>query len=335
MMQQYVDFVRDTYENGVTAHNPRGGYTIRRIGGQLKFDLKDGFPLVGSRLTRFGSVVSELLWFLAGSTNVNTLQSLGSNIWNQWADEAGDIGPLYGEQWTRMIGSFDLSGLNQQVYQSQLQYVIECIKNKPNSRRIILNAWNPDKLPMSETALYVDGKPVDPEVGIQANIANGRMAIAPCHNQVQFFVTERSNGTRELSAHLYQRSSDTVIGLPYNIAEYALLVHILAAHCGYEVGELFISFGDRHVYGIHVDEGLEELLDRDVPPMPTLDLYDLDFTRLLNMHASYRNCDNDVPFEQSKNYHDDVVYLIDLKQQIIDRLAGYTHLGAMSFTVVT
>lgn len=334
-MQQYIDFVRDTYETGTASENPRGGFTIRKIGGQLTFNLQEGFPLVGTRLTRIGSVVSELLWFLAGSTNVNTLQALGSNIWNQWADEEGSIGPLYGEQWTRLIETIDFNG---RKHKSQLQYVIECLKYMPNSRRIILNAWNPDKLPMCESSLRTDGVAVDPIVGIRANVENGRMAIAPCHNQVQFFVTEKG-GRKYLSGHLYQRSSDVVIGLPYNIASYALLIHILAAHCEYEVGELIISFGDRHVYGVHVDEGLNELLSRSSPPLPTLDVKWMDFDRLLKMHVGYRisevnSATSPISFEQSLNYGDDLDHLLSLKSDINNSLLGYSHMGEMSFTVV-
>lgn len=335
-MQQYIDFVRDTYENGTISENPRGGVTYRKIGGQLTFNLQEGFPLVGNRLTRIGSVVSELLWFLAGSTNVNTLQALGSNIWNQWADESGSIGPLYGEQWTRLIQT---NSMEHRFYQSQLQYVIECLKNKPNSRRIILNAWNPDKLPMGESSLTLYGQPVSPEIGIQANIANGRMAIAPCHNQVQFFVVEK-HGVKYLTGHLYQRSSDTVIGLPYNIASYALLIHILAAHCQYEVGELIISFGDRHVYGVHVEEGLYTLLSRPSPALPTLDVKWMDFSRLLDMHVGYRiseinNGTSPISFEQSLDYNEQLDHLLELKSDITNSLMGYSHMGEMTFTVVT
>lgn len=334
-MQKYIDFVKDTVETGMLADNPRGGSVIHKFGGQLSFDLREGFPLVGTRLTRFSSVVSELLWFIIGSTNVNTLQALGSNIWNRWADESGDIGPLYGEQWTRFVPTCNLHG---RVYTSQLQYVIDCIREMPNSRRIMLSAWNPDVLPICEATLRRQGSELSPTEGIQLNISSGRQAIAPCHNQVQFYV-DTAGVRKVLSGHLYMRSSDTIVGLPFNIASYALFIHLLAAHCQCDVGELFISFGDRHVYGVHLNEGYQELVSRNSPPMGTFDIQGLNLDRLFNIHESYRRSaiTNDVSgitFENSANYQNDMDYLLSLKATLIESLIGYTSLGAINFTVV-
>lgn len=232
-MREYITLVEDILKNGEEREDRTGVGTIGVFGRQMKFDISESFPLLTSKFTSFAGVATELLWFLSGSTNVAWLHEKGCHIWDQWADESGDLGPIYGSQWRNWEGV------------DQLQNVIYRIRSNPLSRRHIVSAWN-----------VVD-------------VESGEMALPPCHAFMQFYV---GNGGK-LSCHMYQRSADAVIGLPYNIASYALLTYIVASLTDLVPGELIISLGDAHIYKNHL-VGVEEMLSRDHTafPLPKLEV---------------------------------------------------------------
>lgn len=234
-MEQYHDLLRRIIEHGVDKSDRTGTGTRSIFGAQLRFDLNAGFPLLTTKKLHIPSIVHELLWFIAGDTNVKYLQENGVKIWDEWADASGNLGPVYGKQWrswhNSMGADFD-----------QLKNVIERIKTHPDCRRLIVNAWNVGEL--------------------------SQMALMPCHVMFQFYVANR-----KLSCHMYQRSADTFLGVPFNIASYALLTNMVAQVCGLGVGELIISFGDAHIYSNHMNQ-VEELLRREriQPELPLLNL---------------------------------------------------------------
>ena len=218
-MKAYLDLMKDVVDNGMDRGDRTGVGTRSVFGRQIRFDLQDGFPLVTTKKVHLRSIIQELLWFLQGSTDNNWLKERNVSIWNEWALENGDLGPIYGKQW-RSWQCPDGSTVD------QISEVIEQIRNKPNSRRLIVSAWNPAELP-------------DESIGPQDNVRQGRMALAPCHCLFQFYVADG-----KLSCQLYQRSADLFLGVPFNIASYALLTHMIAQQCDLGVGEFVHTFGD-------------------------------------------------------------------------------------------
>jgi thymidylate synthase len=231
---QYEDFVRHVFTTGVPKHDRTGTGTVSVFGYQMRFDLDEGFPLVTTKKVHFPSVAYELLWFLRGEGNVRWLQEHGVTIWDEWADESGDLGPVYGVQW-RSWPTPDGGHVD------QIAEAVRLIREEPDSRRIVVSAWNVADIP--------------------------RMALAPCHAFFQFHVS----GSDRLSCQIYQRSADVFLGVPFNIASYALLTHMLAQQCDLAVGDLIWTGGDCHVYDNHREQ-VETLLGRDPFPYPSLRL---------------------------------------------------------------
>ena len=242
-MQQYLDLVRRARNNGAVKGDRTGTGTRSVFGHQMRFDLSEGFPLVTTKKIHLKSVIHELLWFIKGDTNTAYLTENGVRIWNEWADENGDLGPVYGHQW-RNWNSENVD---------QLKQVIETLKTNPNSRRMLVSAWNPSVLP-------------DTSKSFSENVANGKAALPPCHAFFQFYVADG-----KLSCQLYQRSADIFLGVPFNIACYALLTEMMAQVCGLEAGEFIHTLGDAHIYTNHFDQ-VELQLSRDPKPLPTLKL---------------------------------------------------------------
>ncbi|MDG1723241.1 MAG: thymidylate synthase [Flavobacteriaceae bacterium] len=242
-MQQYLDLVRRARNDGAVKGDRTGTGTRSVFGHQMRFDLSEGFPLVTTKKIHLKSVIHELLWFIKGDTNTAYLTENGVRIWNEWADENGDLGPVYGHQW-RNWNSENVD---------QLKQVIETLKTNPNSRRMLISAWNPSVLP-------------DTSKSFSENVANGKAALPPCHAFFQFYVADG-----KLSCQLYQRSADIFLGVPFNIASYALLTEMMAQVCGFEAGEFIHTLGDAHIYTNHFDQ-VELQLSRDPNPLPTLKL---------------------------------------------------------------
>lgn len=236
-MKTYQDLVRDVLANGEAREDRTGTGTLSVFGRQVRFDLREGFPLLTTKRVFWRGVVAELLWFLSGSTDARVLQRQGVKIWDAWAGEDGGLGRIYGAQWRSWRGA------DGQVV-DQIKEVVRLLREDPRSRRILVTAWNPAEL--------------------------GEMALPPCHCLFQFYVSSGAFGEpRRLSCHLYQRSADLGLGVPFNIASYALLTHLLAMVSGMEVGDFVHTFGDLHIYQNHV-EGLIGQLEREPRPLPTL-----------------------------------------------------------------
>ena len=245
-MKAYLDLMQDVVDNGFDKGDRTGVGTRSVFGRQIRFNLQEGFPLVTTKKVHLRSIIYELLWFLRGSTDNSWLQERKVSIWNEWALENGDLGPIYGKQWR----SWQCP--NGEVV-DQIRDVIEQIRTKPNSRRLIVSAWNPAELP-------------DESIGPQDNVREGRMALAPCHCLFQFYVADG-----KLSCQLYQRSADLFLGVPFNIASYALLTHMIAQQCDLDVGEFVHTFGDCHLYQNHLtDDIVFEQLKREPRALPTL-----------------------------------------------------------------
>ncbi|UTW11017.1 thymidylate synthase [Marinobacterium rhizophilum] len=246
-MQQYLDLMRDIKANGCDKGDRTGTGTRSLFGRQLRFDLSQGFPLLTTKRVHIKSVVYELLWFLAGSTDNNWLKERGVSIWNEWALDNGDLGPIYGKQW-RSWSCPDGRTLD------QISDLVTQIRRNPNSRRLIVSGWNPADLP-------------DESLSPQQNVENGKAALPPCHTLFQFYV---ANG--KLSCQLYQRSADYFLGVPFNIASYALLTHMLAQQCDLEVGDFVHTFGDLHLYQNHLNNPaiVDEQLSRTPGALPAL-----------------------------------------------------------------
>jgi thymidylate synthase len=245
-MQQYHDLLQDILDNGVRKEDRTGTGTLSVFGRQFRHDLADGFPLITTKKLHLRSIINELIWFLNGDTNVGWLQEHGVSIWNEWATESGDLGPVYGKQW-RAWPTADGGEID------QIDYVLDCLKNRPDSRRILFHAWNVEYLP-------------DETLSPQENARAGRMALPPCHLLYQFYVA----GGR-LSAQLYIRSSDSFLGLPFNMASLATLVLMLAQQTDLEPGEIVISTGDSHLYLNHLEQ-VREQLSRESRSLPELAL---------------------------------------------------------------
>ena len=233
-MKQYLELLNKIRTEGTLKGDRTGSGTLSIFGHQMRFDLAEGFPLVTTKKIHLKSIIYELLWFLRGETNLGFLHEHQVNIWNEWADEKGDLGPVYGYQW-RSWPTPDGRHID------QIQQVIEQLKKTPNSRRIIVSAWNVADLP-------------DENISPQQNVACGKMALAPCHAFFQFYVADG-----KLSCQLYQRSCDTFLGLPFNIASYALLTHIVAQQADLEVGDFVWTGGDVHLYLNHQEQAALQL----------------------------------------------------------------------------
>ena len=230
-MKQYHDLLHHILQHGTDKSDRTGTGTRSVFGYQMRFDLNEGFPLVTTKKLHLKSIIYELLWFLRGDTNVKYLQENGVRIWNAWADEHGDLGPVYGKQWVSWAGA-DGAVVN------QIQRAVDTIRTNPDSRRIIVNAWNAGEL--------------------------DQMALTPCHALFQFYVADG-----KLSCQLYQRSADCFLGVPFNIASYALLTHMMAQVCGLGVGDFVHTFGDAHIYSNHREQVALQL-SRTPRALPTL-----------------------------------------------------------------
>ena len=242
-MQQYHDLLRHIIANGVEKGDRTGTGTKSIFGYQMRFNLQDGFPLVTTKKVHLKSIIYEVLWFLKGDTNIGYLKENGVRIWNEWADEEGNLGPVYGHQW-RNWNSEEID---------QIKELIRTLKNDPNSRRMLVSAWNPSVLP-------------DTSRSFSDNVANGKAALPPCHAFFQFYVADN-----KLSCQLYQRSADVFLGVPFNIASYALLCMMVAHVCGLEYGDFIHTFGDVHIYNNHMEQ-VELQLSRDIRELPRMRL---------------------------------------------------------------
>ncbi|MBN3554462.1 thymidylate synthase [Fictibacillus nanhaiensis] len=230
-MKQYLDFLQDILHNGTKKEDRTGTGTVSVFGRQMRFDLQEGFPLVTTKKLHVKSIIHELLWFLKGNTNIAYLKENGVRIWDEWADEEGNLGPVYGHQWRSW------STPNGETI-DQISNVIEDIKNNPDSRRLIVSAWNPSDIP--------------------------NMALPPCHLLFQFYVADG-----KLSCQLYQRSADSFLGVPFNIASYALLTMMVAQVTGLKPGEFVHTVGDAHIYTNHLEQ-VELQLTREPKPLPKM-----------------------------------------------------------------
>ena len=254
-MKQYHDLVRHVLEHGAVKEDRTGTGTKSVFGYQMRFDLSEGFPMVTTKKLHLKSIIYELLWFLKGDTNIAYLQENGVRIWNEWADDQGNLGPVYGHQW-RNWNSEEID---------QIKEVIDTLKNNPDSRRMLVSAWNPSVLP-------------DTKQSFADNVAQGKAALPPCHAFFQFYVADG-----KLSCQLYQRSADIFLGVPFNIASYALLTMMMAQVCGYAPGDFVHTFGDAHIYSNHLEQ-LELQLSREPRPLPKMilnpeikDIFDFTF----------------------------------------------------------
>lgn len=238
IMQQYHDLLHYILTNGSYKNDRTGTGTLSVFGYQMRFNLKDGFPIVTTKKVHLKSVIHELLWFLRGETNIDYLQKNNVKIWDEWADEKGDLGPVYGHQWRSWTGA------DGQVI-DQISQLIELIRNDPNSRRLVISAWNVGEL--------------------------NKMALAPCHAFFQFYINNN-----QLSCQLYQRSADVFLGVPFNIASYALLTMMIAQVCNLQVGEFIHTFGDAHIYSNHYEQ-VNLQLARKPKPLPRMNInHDID-----------------------------------------------------------
>jgi thymidylate synthase len=254
-MKQYLDLVQHVMESGCQKGDRTGTGTKSVFGYQMRFDLNEGFPMVTTKKLHLKSIIYELLWFLKGDTNIKYLQENGVKIWDEWADADGNLGPVYGHQW-RNWNSEEID---------QISDLIKELKSNPNSRRMLVSAWNPSVLP-------------DTTKSFEKNVANNKAALPPCHAFFQFYVADG-----KLSCQLYQRSADIFLGVPFNIASYALLTMMIAQVCNLGVGEFIHTFGDAHIYNNHFEQ-LELQLSREIKPLPKMilnpgikDIFDFDF----------------------------------------------------------
>ena len=242
-MKQYLDLLQHIKEKGVKKEDRTGTGTISVFGYQMRFNLQEGFPLVTTKKLHLRSIIHELIWFINGETNIKYLKENGVTIWDEWADNNGNLGPIYGHQWR----NWNSDGID------QLQDVIYSLKNNPSSRRMIVTAWNPNIIP-------------DSSKSFSDNVKNGKAALPPCHAFFQFYVSDN-----KLSCQMYQRSADVFLGVPFNIASYALLTHMIAQVCEYDVGDFIHSLGDTHIYLNHLEQ-VDLQLTREPMKLPKLKL---------------------------------------------------------------
>lgn len=237
-MQTYLNLLKDVVENGQSKEDRTGVGTTSVFGRQVRYDLNKGFPLLTTKKVYLKAIIHELLWYLKGDTNIKYLQDNGVTIWNEWADENGELGPIYGKQWIAWEGKDG-------VIVNQIAEVVKALKENPSSRRILVNAWNVAEL--------------------QTLIAGKRTAPPPCPTLFQFYVDAQNR----LSCHLYQRSADTFLGVPFDICTYSLLTMMLAHVCGLQLGEFIHSFGDLHIYNNHMEQ-VREQLSREPRALPKM-----------------------------------------------------------------
>jgi thymidylate synthase len=242
-MEQFHKLLNHILENGIQKGDRTGTGTISTFGYQMRFDLSKGFPLLTTKKLHLKSIIHELLWFIKGETNIEYLKENNVKIWDAWADENGDLGPVYGHQW-RNWNSDNVD---------QIEELIHQIKNNPNSRRMIVSAWNPSVLP-------------DTSKSFSENVSDGKAALPPCHAFFQFYVSEG-----KLSCQLYQRSADTFLGVPFNIASYALFTMMIAQVTNLDLGDFVHTFGDVHLYNNHIEQAKEQL-SRELRSLPTMKL---------------------------------------------------------------
>ncbi len=242
-MKKYQDLLQHIKENGVEKKDRTGTGTISVFGYQMKFDLKNGFPLVTSKKLHLRSIIYELIWFINGGTNINYLNENGVSIWDEWANKNGELGPIYGAQWR----NWNNDGID------QLNDVISSLKENPSSRRMIVTAWNPNIIPNIKKTF-------------SENVKEGKAALPPCHAFFQFYVADN-----KLSCQMYQRSADVFLGVPFNIASYSLLTFMMAQVCELEVGEFIHTLGDAHIYLNHIEQ-VDLQLTREPLELPKLEL---------------------------------------------------------------
>ena len=263
-MKQYLDLIREVRDHGIEKTDRTGTGTKSVFGYQMRFDLAKGFPMVTTKKLHLKSIIYELLWFLKGDTNIGYLNENGVKIWDAWADENGDLGPVYGFQWRNWNGD----GID------QISELINTLKTNPDSRRMVVSAWNPSVLP-------------DTTVSFSKNVENNKAALPPCHAFFQFYV---ANG--KLSCQLYQRSADIFLGVPFNIASYALLTMMIAQVTNLEYGDFVHTFGDAHIYNNHREQ-IDLQLSRVPKELPTMrlnpnvkDIFDFEFSdfELIDYH---------------------------------------------------
>ncbi|AWL11045.1 Thymidylate synthase [Saliniradius amylolyticus] len=245
-MQQYLHLMRHVLEHGTRKEDRTGTGTLSIFGHQMRFDLSQGFPLVTTKKCHLRSIIHELLWFLSGETNIGYLKDNGVKIWDEWATDEGELGPVYGQQWRSWQGP---SG----EVVDQIADVVQQIKTNPDSRRLLVSAWNPALLP-------------DTQYSPKENAAMGKQALPPCHTLFQFYVLEG-----KLSCQLYQRSGDIFLGVPFNIASYALLTMMMAQVCDLEPGDFVHTFGDAHLYLNHLEQAQTQL-QREPYPLPSMQI---------------------------------------------------------------
>ena len=272
-MKQYLDLLRHVREKGVKKEDRTGTGTLSVFGYQMRFDLSDGFPLVTTKRVPWKAIVHELLWFIKGDTNAKYLNDHGVTIWDEWKDENGDLGPIYGAQWRKRREIVAYNNGCGQVLEAQtfdqLNWVIDRLKAKPHSRRLIVDSWNTADIPDE------DSDPV-------ANVQKGKMALAPCHCLFQFYVSQG-----KLSCHLYQRSADVFLGVPFNIASYSLLTVMVSQVCGLVPGDFIHTFGDVHLYLNHLEQADEQLKrEPNVLPVVALnaEVREIDLFRFEDIH---------------------------------------------------
>ncbi|MBE0422332.1 MAG: thymidylate synthase [Lutibacter sp.] len=242
-MKQYLDLIKYVQYKGTVKEDRTGTGTKSVFGYQMRFDLSDGFPMLTTKKLHLKSIIYELLWFLKGDTNIKYLNENGVKIWDAWANENGDLGPVYGHQW-RNWNSEDID---------QISELIQTIKTNPNSRRMMVSAWNPSVLP-------------DTSLSFAKNVANGKAALPPCHAFFQFYVADG-----KLSCQLYQRSADIFLGVPFNIASYALFTMMVAQVCNLKPGDFIHTFGDAHIYSNH-SEQIKLQLSRTPRELPKMEI---------------------------------------------------------------
>ena len=243
-MKQYLDLLQHILDNGHQKGDRTGTGTKSVFGYQMRFNLEEGFPLLTTKKVHLRSIIHELLWLINGDTNIKYLHDNKVSIWDEWADENGDLGPIYGAQWR----NWNNEGID------QIADLIESIKNNPNSRRHIVTAWNPSVLPDEKSKDFAQ------------NVAEGKAALPPCHAFFQFYVADN-----KLSCQLYQRSADVFLGVPFNIASYSLLTMMIAQVCGLGLGDFVHTFGDVHIYNNHIEQ-VKLQLSREPRHLPTMKL---------------------------------------------------------------
>jgi len=242
-MKQYLDLIKYVQDKGTLKEDRTGTGTKSVFGYQMRFDLSEGFPMLTTKKLHLKSIIYELLWFLNGDTNIKYLNENGVKIWDAWADENGDLGPVYGHQWR----NWNSEGID------QISELIQTIKTNPDSRRLMVSAWNPSVLP-------------DTSLSFSENVANGKAALPPCHAFFQFYVADG-----KLSCQLYQRSADIFLGVPFNIASYALFTMMVAQVCDLKPGDFIHTFGDAHIYSNH-SEQIKLQLSRTPKELPKMEI---------------------------------------------------------------